>query len=360
MFRPLSTGAGLALLLAVLAPAGFAEVTTLSGLALVQVEELRFGSPGDSSVVSDTFPGTSGELPLQVAASLVSSDPNLPAAAAAAAQFADPRTLAQPNPEEFAINLALASRSEHVRYTAHATAQETRGVRFAPGELSPGSQAGDQVELMGRLFLDGALAVFAPHAEADLRDASVRLHVSIVKRTVGEDDETLFDGEIELVGLPNGMARVGARGDFPVAQLVQTDLAAASDEFAAFSVLILPQLDLDYPYTATVGQPFELIARLEVEAESPAGDAGVAAVIGTPVDALGTVIGLTRDKATAEKFLAALERERANPTGEPAFPRAQAPLLGLCGLFGFESLLGLLALVGLGSGLRGARRRPAA
>ena len=42
-------------------------------------------------------------------------------------------------------------------------------------------------------------------------------------------------------------------------------------------------------------------------------------------------------------MLTALETERAEPTGEPAFetPPASPPV---CGLFGFESLLGLILL----------------
>ena len=39
--------------------------------------------------------------------------------------------------------------------------------------------------------------------------------------------------------------------------------------------------------------------------------------------------------------------ERANPTGEPAFPEQPAAALSFCGLLGFEFLLGIVGLAAL-------------
>ena len=52
----------------------------------------------------------------------------------------------------------------------------------------------------------------------------------------------------------------------------------------------------------------------------------------------------------AAKLLSAIQKERDEPTGQPAFPDQTTfapPLFGLCGVFGLEAALGLFALVGL-------------
>ena len=85
-------------------------------------------------------------------------------------------------------------------------------------------------------------------------------------------------------------------------------------------------------------------------------ESGVAALLGGPTDSLEDVISATQGDTVAGKMIAAIERERANPTGQPAIePLPAAPL---CGLFGFEGLLGLAGLTSLKLA-RPARRRRA-
>jgi hypothetical protein len=332
------------------APAGRAEITAITGRTEVQVDEYRFGMLGDTDWARDEYPETSPTLPLQVLARLISSDPNQPAAAAVAAQFADPTGAQQPNPEEFAINLTLNSASPNVRYEATAVSQETRGVRLTAEELGPPLRPGDTTVATGRVFLDGALTVFAAGPERDLTGAVVLLRVTVVKIAEGQEDQTVFSGEVALRGTAGGNVIVAAEGDFPTNRLILTDLSALSDDFGAFAVLIIPNdTAINYDYTAVVGQPFTLQATVAVEAANVAGDSGVAAVIGTPTDTLTEVIGATRDQQIAAQMLSALESERERPSGEPAFCNAPLtiPLGPLCGVMGLEGLIGVAALIGM-------------
>jgi hypothetical protein len=348
--RVVMVGTALAVVLAVLAPRAPADITSIAGFAQAEVTEFRFGVQGDTDRATESSPGTAIAFPLQAVAQLVSSDPNEEAAAAVAAQFAYPGEQGQPNPEEFAINLALNSVSPNIRYECRALSEETREVLFSAGELGLFSNEGDAADLIGRLFLDGALTLLAVDPTHDLTGAYVRLRVTVVQSAEGQDDQTVFSGAVELRGTTNGDATVVAEGDFPTTQLVRSDLSIISQDFAAFHVLIIPNITIDYPYSAIVGQPFTLVAAVEVEAANVADESGVAAVIGTPVDTLSQVIGLTQGEQVAGNTLKIINDERENPTGEPAFPQALplfAPLFSACGLLGFESLIGLGALVGL-------------
>lgn len=330
------------------------EITSFSGAASARLEEIRNGVSGDLDTASDGFPSTDA-LPLQVVARLISADPNQePAAAVVGAQFADPTTLAQPNPEEFAINLTLNSVAPNIRYIAQARSSETRGVLFSAGELGPASADGDVESLVGTLFIDGALTILAGPSGVDLTGARVDLHVTVEQLNSDETHATDFDGTLSLVGLPDGRVRVEAGGEFPTQALVLTDLSPLATDFGVLQVLIIPSIEIEYNFAAVVGQPLDLVATVQVDAQNLPGGVGVAAMLGTPTDSLLEVISLTNSEEAATKVLNLLQRERDDPSGAPAFP-SPAPfgLFGLCGLFGIESLFGLVAL----GGLRAACRR---
>jgi hypothetical protein len=327
--------------------AAHADITSLSGSVEATVHEFRIGAQGDVEQVSEAYPGTSGELPIQVLARLISEAPD-EAAAMAAAQFADPTELDQANPEEFAINLTLDSISPSIRYTAEAYSQELRGVRFSEADL--GEAAGVSVPLTGRVFVDGALVVFAATPDRDLTGAYVRLLVTIVKQVTGQADQAVFSGSVELTGGAAGSATTSSGGQFPTTGLTLVNLGAISPEFAAFHVLAFPDLQIDYEYQATAGQNFTLRATVKVEAANLENGTGVVALIGTPTDTIVDVITATQGEQIAAKVLSTIQKERDEPTGQPAFSQPIAPpLFGLCGVLGLEAAVGLFALMGLKS-----------
>lgn len=339
-----------------------AEIITVRGSAAVEVVELLGTSEttiGQEERVSDAFPNTS-TLPLQVVAQLSNLVDNEEAAAVAAAQVADPTILNQPNPEEFAVQLALSAISDSIRYQGKARLQEIREIVFSPAEVGGGAVIGEAVELTGRLFLDGALSITGIAADQDLTGCRLTLSVTVEQRNSGAaSGATVFSGEVELLGRENGNISTTVSGDFPQSRLIITDLSDISDDFEAFTVLIIPNIQLDYAYTAVVGQEFELVATVEIDAENAPDETGVVAVLGTPVDAIAQVLDVVQGAAGSQKTLTLLENERADPTGELAFPAQSVnpPLLGLCGLLGFEMMLGAVALLTWKvSGLRRIRR----
>lgn len=352
-----------AAVLAVLAASatGRAEIVSFSGDARVSVQEFVSGSSGQSATDAKSFPSSQDTLPLQVVTVVRSGAGRFPSAAAAAAQFADPTTVSGDNPEEFAINLTLNSVDPAIRYESTAAARESRIIRFSAGEIRRNSQDGDVEELVGRLFIDGALTVIAVEANRDLSGAFVRLKVEVVKSVEGQADESVYFGEVELRGSADGRVVVASDGDFPVSRLILTDLSVINSDFAAFRVLIIPRVRIDYRYRATVGEELTLTASVTVEAANVPDNVGVAAVIGSPTDTITDVIGFTSGSAAAAKLASDIRRERDDPTGEPAFPelRSRPPLL--CGLLGLEGLIGLLAITGLRLRIRssGGQRPPA-
>ncbi|MFO0839106.1 MAG: hypothetical protein U1D55_11355 [Phycisphaerae bacterium] len=332
--------AGATILAIAISAGASATVVSISGAARVQIQEIKLGQT--TSTVSDEegFPG--GEtLPLQVFKFLDTpgdQSGQTGGAAAMAAQFADP-LLQQPNPEEFAVNLSLNSVPADLRYHGEAHLEENRQIVFNPGELFL-RPAGSSASLVGRLFIDGALTVYATKPDADLSSSGVTLRVTVDKLVSGKSDETVFSGDVRLTGLSGGNARVDVSGDFPAGSLILSDLSIFVSDFGVFRALILPNLQIDYSYPAIIGEPFTLRASVDVIADSVGGETGVAAVIGTPTDTIAQVIGAINGQSAATKFLDTLKQEREKPTGELVFPQP-TPVGGLCGLFGFESLVGL-------------------
>lgn len=343
-----------ALAAALFAPAAAAaEIIGLEGSAAATVTEFRDGVPGDQTDVVDFFPRTQQQFPVRVFANLAAAGE--PAAAAAAAQFADPQQLVQPNPEEFAINLALNSASPFIYYTGQARTEETRTIVLSSAELG-GAAEGKTVTVVGKLFIDGAIALYGPQPQQDLDGASVSVQVTIV-RQAGEQLEVLLSGRAELVGQSGGAVEVVTSGGLPGDTLILTQLGNASEDFATFPTLILPQLEVNYAYDVVVGEEFKLTATVQVEAQN-APQIGVAALVGTPVDSIEQVIGLTVSDDAAAKTIATLRAARLSP-GLFAAPTADAPgrglLPGACGLFGVEFLAGVAGLAGW-SGARRVRR----
>lgn len=342
-----------AVALAALSSAATAEITSIAGYTLAEVTEFRSGVEGDHDRATDSYPETCTVLPLQVVAHLFSSgalagDATEEAAAIVGAQFADPREPNTPNPEEFAIDLALNSVSENIRYEARALAKEKREVLFSPGELGLFLPRGATARLTGRLFLDGALVLFAEDADKDLTGAWVTLTVTVVKRIEDLPDETVFTGEIELRGEADGQVTWTKEGEFPPGELNSDNLTEDLPEFGAFHVLFIPDKPIDYSYSADIGQEFILEATVEVTAANLPDGCGVAAVLGTPDDvrtALTEVIELTQGTEVAAETVLALDSARENATGDAAF--LQPALFPLCGVLGFETLVGLAALVGI-------------
>lgn len=330
---------------ALLLPTVFSAASVQSTTASVQtsIQQFSNGATGPTAGQTLSFPDPVSSLPLQSVSQLSSTAGGGPSAAEVAAQFEDPNTSPLTNPQEFAINLSLNSVSTTESYRALAAGHETRQIVYNAGELSADSVNGSRADLVGRLFLDGALAILAVESDRDLTGAAVILTVTVTKSVDGQEDETLFVGSLDFRGSTAGRVSVTAFDDFPTRALLLNDLSVVSTQFNTFRVLIIPNIQVNYFYSATIGQPFRITADVQIEAQNVPRNAGIAAVLGTPTDALGDVIGLTTGKVAADETLALIAQARQSKSGVPAIPEVQAAP-SLCGAFGLELALGFTAL----------------
>lgn len=317
-----------------------AEVISYTGAASAELKKFQSDALAASDSQSKSYPTPDAALPLQVVVRLFSEEED--SGGSVGAQFADPATVSGDNPEEFAINLALDSIGPTVNFYAAATAEETRTVRFSSNEVG-GAATGDTVILQGRLFLDGALSIFSSVGRTDLSGAYITLHVQIVQETAGQEPVTVFEGSLTVAGDVDRGVNVTADGDLPRSQVFDANLVALDEQLEVFRVIVLPAVTLNYEYTALVGTPLTLRAKVGVEAQNRPGGMGLSAILGTPVETIREVLTRARDEATAKNIIDGMLKERADPTGKPAFNEGREPL-NLCGLFGFEAALGVLGL----------------
>jgi|GEM_PF-1295058 len=325
--------------------AAVGEIVSVAGSVNATIRALDASGVSEEKTDGSALPDSNQGFPLQAVARLVAAE--RAAAGAVAAQLADPRTSSGLSPEEFAFSLTLNSLSSTVYYSAEATANEVRQVRLLFGDvglLPPGAR----VTLRGRLYLDGALALFAVPAARDLSGAELKLHVSITQRLEDEQPQTVLEGELHIAGGPDQTVTVTTSGDFPTRGVFDADLAALDEELGVLRVLSFPDLMLEYPYAAVIGGMVELRARLEVRAANLPGGVGVAAILGTPLDTLPEIIALTRDERAAKQMATAIERQRTDPGGDSleSPDRIHPTGMPLCGALGIEGLLGLCVLVG--------------
>jgi len=370
-----------------------AEIADLRGQTSSVIVELREGTEGQRNEVQDAFPSTSDTLPLQVVAQVVELGED--AGAFATAQLADPLPSTTTNPAELARGLTLNSVSPDLAYTGHATTDEIRLVRLTRAEL--GRAAGATAPLTGRLFLDGVFAVFAETGVVDLSGAEVTIHVVVEQlfdpnayllppdpndpnavvdpNSIGslfdpneprdpnlpadpDSVRVVFDGQLAVQGRSDGGVDVVASGDFPTSAILRVDLPGIAPELGTFTLVTVPNVTLDYDYRAIVDEPFGLRARLTVEGTNRPDGVGVLGLMGFPITGWTDVIQFTQPPDLSAKVISTVERQRTDPSGEPAFPPT-VPFLPLsaCGLLGFEPLVALGLLVGL-RGTRLVRPRP--
>ena len=211
-------------------------------------------------------PGTGDTLPLQVIARLADTENG--AAGSAAAQFADPQTAEGPEPG----GIRHQSRAEQPRpgHLLHRAGQHRGAARraAAAGGRWPRRRGTDRASCSGRLFIDGVLAVFAVQDVTDLTGVTIDMHVTIVKEVQGQAEPSRFS-RARSVDRPAGTNRAvdfAVEGGFPTSGIWTPTLPPWTRELGVFHVVILPNLIVDYPFAARVGQPFALRAKIAVEA----------------------------------------------------------------------------------------------
>jgi hypothetical protein len=352
-FQIATIGFAVALLLGLSTASATADITSLAARITADVLERVSGDPGERDTQDTAYPDGVDALPAQAIARVFSLDDT--GAGVAAAQFADPQTATaddlSDNPEEFALSVTLSSIGELVDYDAIAEVVETRGVRLAALDL--GVSPGQNVNLIGRFYLDATLVVFAIDPAVDLSAVTASVDITVVQRFSNETTRTVFEGNVLLEGAAAGTTSLSTDGSITTDNIEEIDLSDVDPELGVFRAYVVPALIFEYPYEAIADQEFEFITTVQVEATNTGNNVGVAAVLGAPLDAFQDAITGSSGANTAKRMTRALQDARTRSaenirTTDPLETLIQTqPLVPLCGLFGVEMLLGVVGVAGL-------------
>lgn len=357
-------GIGVAVVIGALGAGASAAIIGIDGAVSTTVQELIDGVPGSVSSDSDQFDGDSASLPLAASGNLVSTDLEgvLVLMGQGFSGFSDPTRLDQPNPEEFALEVACYSNAESVAYSVRSSAEELRTVVFtrpgstlAPSEINFG--IGSTATVESRIFLSGAVIFWTTESGQDLDDMLSELRVTVTR---DDTNATLFETTLTVAGENADEVRPTATGPirFEVVDLddlrnegVDEDTISILEEVdreGTLIVLVIPPQEHAYTYRVTADESFVLRAELEARVRNTPGGTGVAAVLGRPFQNLADFIehGLPGvDGRALQKSINSMTAAREIgivPTDESS---ARTSGSRLCGAFGFEGVaLAALAL----------------
>lgn len=332
----------------------------------VTVQELIDGVPASVTSDSKELDPDSGELPLVASGDLLSTDLDgaLVSMGQAFSEFSDPIRLDQPNPEEFALEVASYSNGDSVSYSVTGSAEEARTVVFttsgsslAPPEIDFGTASTRTVE--SRVFLSGAVIFWSNEPGRQLGEMLSEFSMTVTRDDTGA---TLFETTLNVTGENAGRVRSTATGPIRFETVDLEDLRNEGVDEETISILdrlerdgtlivvVIPPQEHPYTYTVTANEPLVLRAVLNARVRNLPGGTGVAAAFGTPFENLADFIehGMPGVNGIAlQRSVNAVSASRAIGLVTPINASASRPAGRLCGAFGFESaaILGLLLFV---------------
>jgi len=349
-----------ALLIVAASGPSFGEIVRTQARVETAVQELIDGVPGSVNADDGEFPEGGVDLPIFASATLTSTDLEgvLVAQAQGFSEFADPTRLDQPNPEEFALEVACYSNAESISYSVRNAANEARTVVFnrrgstaAPPEIDFGLSSTRRVE--SRMFLSGAVVLWSTNAEANLDELRTDIAVTISRE---DNDALLFETTLAVEGADLNPSATGPirfeRVDLSELESLGLDAATLAvlqqvETVGALRVIVIPPQEHAYRYVVTADEELTLNAGLEVHVRNSPGGTGVAAVLGRPFQDLadfiesglpgvdGEVVQRSLNNATAYRAIGLVPSDDT----AKAIPR-------LCGAGG-AAMIGMLLWLGL-------------
>lgn len=328
------------------------EIAATTGRVQTTVQELLDDTPASVNSDSRELPADTDDFPLVASAFLDTTDLN--GARTAIGQgfgiLEDPARTDQPNPQEFALEAACFSNVQRVSYLVESVATETRTVVFDRNDLELGP-FDDTQDVTSRAFLSGAVIFWSHLPITPARPLSADIRFSIMRG----DGEPLFSTQLAIQADRDTVATGPIRfEEVGVDELADLGVDAATlailrqlEEDGELVIVVVPPQEHEYGYTATVDEPFDLTATLEVEIRNSTQGTGVAAVMGRPFeeladfiedalpDADGEAVQRSVNQAAARRALGLVSNTVPTPSG----PR-------LCGAMGGTALV-MLPLLGL-------------
>ena len=237
------------------------------------------------------------------------------------------------------MDLGAFSEDSSTSWYGSTAVSETRVIVLNAADLPGARGPGDTAVVPGRIRLSGIMLITAMADVVDLSGTEVRLNVSVTRRDEQSGAAVVLDGEVRLVGGPGRDVRVErATGVFAPAPPAVAALPELTPEMPIVRAVLFTGQELQYDYSATAGQPFELELNTRVQVFTAAAGVGAAAAFGNPVDGLPAILQKTR-RADAARRLIEVVRENVDTTGVAYAPPSALPVWpGLCGVLGLEGL----------------------
>ncbi len=348
-------------------PVARAEILDLGAECRARVVEMNRGTTTVDEAI-ERYPETASVLPMHAEAAVTAEgSAAVEAIGLALSQFKDPRTVVGAIPDELNLDAAAYSGLFDVHYDVVTEVTERRTVR--PTSVEAGAPDGKSVEFAGSFFIQGLLTAVSQERGRSLNGLLARVDANVVKECPVEGPQTLLSARFELVGQSDGTVRMNTGGAAQRADAIDLNLSTVAEDLGVLRVVLLPAVQFDYTYTATVGASFDLTATLRVTLMNLPDGTGVGAAFGMPGEKIGQSIDAVLGGTTGVDTVQAINTQ-ISQIPAPAIPLLVNPpqnpgdlfhlfFGNICGLFGFESLIGL-GLIGSWTGLRRVRRSQAA
>jgi len=355
------------LLTSVFALSASGAILDTDAVVSTSVQELLDGQPGSTTSDRKVL-GQDAAVPrLAASASLMSTDLSgeLTGLGQGFSEFSDPTRLNQPNPEEFALEVACFSAVPSVSYSVRGSVVESRRIVFAtPGsELAPpeiGFEADGTREIESRVFLSGAVIVWSTQSLANLDELFGELRMKVSREGV---DAPLFSSAVLVSGAQEGRVDITTEGPIRIEEVDPTTLFPTAPEVVSalgtLFIVVIPAQEHAYTYTVTADEPLVLTATLTTQVRNLPDGTGIAATLGRPFENLAAVVNMTPrvDGRAIEQSINKAISDGALGLVPPRILPVPSPRGGWCGAFGGEAATLLLIPAGLLARSSPRRRR---
>jgi len=331
-----------------------AEVLGVKGSATALVVQLNGADPVQTDFSQEIVPQTRPEPPVVASARLdrLLSDGSVTAAGQALAVFDRPAVLPQGTSNYAGLDLGAFSDDEVTQWLVDGAVTTVRSLQLSASDIDSQLGLDGVARVRSRVLLSGVMLITASDPGRDLTGAMVHLSFNVTLRQNGRPTSTPLDGQVDLVGGPNGTAQVeNATGALSSVLLPIADFTGQIPELPVAQALPFVGINLPYNYEIVVGRPFELELAVAAEVLTLPNGVGAAAVFGTPQEGLASV--LTRVKGDDRgRELAAAVSQHVDTTGAAyadtpidALPPSAA-VIPMCGMMNVGAF-GLLLAFGL-------------
>lgn len=264
-------------------------------------------------------------------------------------------------PNDAGLDMGAFSDDNVTSWFVQGTVSETRTVVLGAGEVGGDVRWGARGRVRSRVVLSGVLLILSSQANLDLSQVEARFRFAIVQRETGRDPVELVTGAVALVGGPSGAVDVvRSPGALSGTFLPLLDAPEIIPELPLVKALPFTGINIPYEYEAVVGEAFELELSVEAHVQTIPGGTGAAAIFGSPVEGLSSVLQRVKQSDLGARVAAAISRQ-VDTTGKAYKDAGEGNAATLfspfsaCGLLGMETLV---AGAGAGAWLGLRRRRP--